>query len=230
MNQRMLLTSRGRLILPIEQLLGAEGPGPNQIGTIYSDDAGRSWKRSPIFGPPPPLPDRPEGFGEPATVELPDGRIWMVFRTRYGHLWQAWSSDGGATWGKPSATQLVSPASAVNAKRLPDSDAVIVFWDNAEPGTSTNWNANPNLWRPRSPLVFATSQDGCKTWSRPVVVDPGTAAYPSICFSDREMFVAYWADPDPKAVYLNPKSDLILVVYDLPSLLRFAREPLGGTP
>lgn len=224
MNQRMLLSSRGRLILPIEQLLGAEGPDPNQIGTIYSDDAGRSWKRSPLFGPPPPLPDRPEGFGEPATVELSDGRIWMVFRTRYGHLWQAWSADGGATWGKASPTQLVSPASAVNAKRLPGSNAVIVFWNHAKPGTSTNWNASPNLWRPRSPLVFATSQDGCKTWSRPVVIDPGTAAYPSICFSDREMFVAYWADPDPNAVFLNPKSDLMLVVYELPSLLRFARE------
>jgi hypothetical protein len=218
MNNRVWVTSRGRLILPVEQLMGSEGPDPNRIGTIYSDDEGRSWKRSPIFGPPPPLPDRPEGFGEPSTVELADGRIWMVFRTRLGHLWQAWSGDGGATWGKPSSTGLVSPLSAVNAKRIPGSDSVIVFWNNAKPGTTANWSSPDNYWRPRSPLVFAISQDNCKTWSQPVVVDSGTAAYPSICFSPQEMFVAYWADPDPKGMYLNPKSDLMLVVYSIVSL------------
>jgi len=220
MNNRVLVTSKGRLILPVEQLLGAEGPGPNQIGTLYSDDSGRSWQRSPIFGPPPPLSDRPEGFGEPSTVELPDGRVWMVFRTRLGHLWQAWSTDGGATWGEPTSTGLVSPLSAVNAKRIPGSDTVVVFWDNAKPGTSTQWNDNPNLWRPRSPLVFAISRDDCTTWGKPVVVDPGTAAYPSVCFSEQEMFACYWADPDPQAVYLNPNSSLILVAYDLRLLLQ----------
>jgi hypothetical protein len=219
MNNRVLVTSRGRLILPIEQLLGAEGPDPNKIGTIYSDDAGRSWTRSPIFGPPPPLPTKPEGFGEPSVVELTGGRIWMVFRTRHGHLWQAWSNDGGAHWGKPSSTGLVSPASAVNAKRIPGTNAVIAFWNHAKPGTSPNWNDYPNLWTPRSPLVFAISRDDCKTWSRPMTVETGTAAYPSICFSEKEMFAAHWMDPNPKAVYLNPKSDFTLVVYGIPSLL-----------
>ena len=208
MNQRVLLTSRGRLIVPIEQLLGAEGPGPNNIGTIYSDDAGRSWKRSPMFGPPPPLPDRPEGFGEPAAVESADGRIWMVFRTRYGHLWQAWSDDGGAHWGKPSATTLVSPLSAVNAKRIPGTRAVIVFWNNSQPGTSTDWNASLNIWKPRSPLVYAISRDNCKSWSKPVVVDPGTAIYPAVCFSDKQMFVAYSSD------------NVHVVAYDIQSILQ----------
>ena len=226
MNQRVLLMSRGRLIVPVEQLLGVEGPGPNRIGTVYSDDAGRSWKRSPIFGPPPPLPDRPEGFGEPAVVELNDGKLWMVFRTRFGHLWQAWSSDGGATWGKPSATQLISPLSAVSAKRIPDTDAVIVIWNNAKPGTSAGFVATGSLYTPRSPLVFAVSRDNCQTWSQPVVIDRGTAAYPSICFLEKEMFVCYWADPDPnQVVWCNPNSHLILVAYDLPSLLRF--DPRG---
>ncbi len=219
MNNRVLLTRSGRLVLPIEQLLGAEGPGPNRIGTIISDDGGRSWQRSPVFGPPPPLPDRPEGFGEPSTVELADGRMWMVFRTRLGHLWQAWSTDGGASWGTPSSTGLTSPLSAVNAKRLPGSAAVIVFWNNARPGTTAEWGDANNYWRPRSPLACAVSQDNCQTWSRPLIVDPGTAAYPSLAFSDTEMLVAYWADPDPRAVYLNPKSDLMLVVYPLQGLL-----------
>lgn len=230
MNNRVLATRRGRLIVPIEQLLGSEGPDPNQLGTIYSDNGGRSWKRSPIFGPPSHLPSKPEGFGEPSIVELSDGRIWMVFRTRFGHLWQAWSFDGGASWSDPSPTDLISPLSAVNAKRIPDSDAVILFWNNAEPGTSPNWGDYPNLWTPRSPLVFAISRDDCKTWSRPVVVESGTAAYPSICFSGNQMLVAYWADPNPRAIYLSPKSDLNLVAYDVPSLLLHARVADIPTP
>ena len=220
MNQRIFATSRGRLIVPVEQLLASEGLGPNQIGTVYSDDDGRSWQRSPIFGPPAPLPDRPEGFGEPAVVELADSRLWMVFRTRFGHLWQAWSTDDGASWGEASPTPLVSPLSAVNAKRIPGSDAVIVIWNHAKPGESEDWNAYPNLWNPRSPLTYAVSKDNCQSWSEPVVIDTGTAAYPGICFSRKEMFVSYWQDPDPKARFLNPNSDLILVAYDIQSLLR----------
>ena len=102
----------------------------------FSDDAGRSWKQSPIFGPPPRCPTKPEGFGEPAVVELADGKIWMVFRTRFGHLWQAWSADGGAHLGRQRLRGLVSPMSAVNAKRIPGTDAVIVLWNNAKPGTA----------------------------------------------------------------------------------------------
>ena len=227
---RTLLTSRGRLIIPVDEMFGDEGPGPDRIGTNYSDDGGRSWKRSPVFGPPPPLPDRPEGFGEPACVELADGRIWTVFRARFGHLWQAWSTDGGATWGPPSATTLVSPLSAVNAKRIPGSNTVVTMWDNVTPGTSINWNDSNNLWRPRSPLVYAVSKDNCQTWSQPVVLDLGTAAYPIIYFSGTEMFVGYWEDPDPNAVFGNPNSHLMLVAYDIQSVLRYAGEAPPYTP
>ena len=102
MNNRVLLTSRGRLIVPVEQLLGAEGSGPNNAGTIYSDNGGQSWKRSPTIGPPPGYPTHPEGIGEPAVVELANGKMWMVCRGLGGHLWQAWSDDGGATWARPA--------------------------------------------------------------------------------------------------------------------------------
>ena len=119
MNQRVLVTSSGRVIVPVEQLFGAEGPGANQVGTIYSDNGGQSWTRSPMFGPPPGYPTAPEGIGEPAVVELANGKTWMVCRGLGGHLLQAFSTDGGATWGTPSATTLVSPLSAVGAGESP---------------------------------------------------------------------------------------------------------------
>ena len=42
-----------------------------------------------------------------------------------------------------------------------------------------------------------------------MVVDTGTAAYPSLYFSQNEMFVCYWADPDPnQVVWCGPNSHL----------------------
>ena len=217
------MTSSGRVIVPVEQMFGAEGPGPNQVGTIYSDNGGQSWTRSPLIGPPPGYPTAPEGIGEPAVVELANGKDWMVCRGLGGHLLQSFSTDGGATWGTPSATTLVSPLSAVGTARIPGTNAVIAIWNDAQPGTSTNWSDTSNVWRPRSPLVYAVSEDNCQTWSDPTVIDTGTAAYPSIHFSGDKMFVSYWEDPDPNAVFLNPNSHLFVVAYDIQTLV--APEP-----
>ena len=214
---RVLVTSSGRVILPVTQIIdGGEGSGANNIGTIYSDDGGRSWTRGTLFGPPKSLPDRPEGFSEPAAVELANGKIWMVFRSRYGKLWQALSSNDGASWGTPRPTTLVSPLSAVNAKRIPGTDAVIIFWNNVKPGTSTDWNTRPNLWFPRSPLVYAISKDNCRTWSEPVVVDPGTGVYATAVFSGKDMFVGYHGDGPVVYDISN------VVAYDIPTILGIA--------
>ena len=134
MNQRLLVTGAGRILLPVEKLLGEDGSGANLIGTIYSDNGGQSWRQSPMYGPSAGFATAPEGIGEPAVVELANGRTWMVARGLGGHLWQSFSADGGATWNTPIETTLVSPLSAVNAKRIPGTDAVIVMWNNAVPG------------------------------------------------------------------------------------------------
>jgi Neuraminidase (sialidase) len=180
MNQRVLLTTSGRLIVPVEQIVsGSEGSGANNVGTIYSDNGGQSWTRSPIFGPPAGYPTAPEGIGEPAVVELANGKDWMVCRGLGGHLLQSFSDDGGATWDPPSATTLVSPLSDANAKRIPGTNDVICIWDNAQPGTSTDFGAGgagSSLWGPRYPLVYAISKDNCQTWSQPVVIDSDWAA------------------------------------------------------
>ena len=216
MNQRVLLTSSGRLIVPIEQIMsGAEGSGPNNVGTVFSDNRGQSWQRSPLIGPPSGYPTTPEGIGEPAVVELANGKMWMVARGLGGRLLQAWSDDGGASWGPASATSLVSPLAPPNAKRIPGSNAVITLWDNAVSDRS-----NPKYpWHPRSPLVFAISKDNCQTWSDPVVIATGAAAYPSMCFMDDKMFISYWENPDPNGSWVAPDSHLMVVAYDIPSLL-----------
>ena len=120
-------------------------------------------------------------------------------------------------WCTPSATTLVPPLSAVNAKRIPRTDAVIVIWNNAAPGRSKNFGDTDSLWRPRSPLVYAISEDNCQTWSHPVIIDRGTAAYPSICFSDGDVR-RLLGRPRPQSHVPNPKSHLKLVAYDISTL------------
>ena len=130
---RIVVTRENRLLISVDFLMGGEGPGAELVGALASEDSGETWRLYQLFGPPPGYPDRPEGFGEPKLVELADGRVWMVFRTCLGHLWQAFSDDGGRTWGEPTATGLVSPLAPLKAQRVPDRDAVVVVWSCAEP-------------------------------------------------------------------------------------------------
>ncbi len=216
---RILLTKENRLLVSVDFLMGGEGPGPDLVGALVSQDSGQTWRLYELFGPPPGYRDRPEGFGEPKLVELADGRIWMVFRTCLGHLWQAFSEDGGRTWGKPSSTGLVSPLAPLNAQRVPDSDAVVVVWSHSKPTNSTVWRSEHNYWFPRAPMVFAVSHDHCKTWSRPVIVTENEGFMRNIYFSDKEMFINYeegtGAEHWVEGFHYRPK----LVIYDLKDVL-----------
>lgn len=172
-----------------------------------------------MIAPPEPLPNAPEGFGEPAAVELADGAIWLVFRSLYGCLWQCLSRDGGLSWGPPTSTGLASPLSNVKAERIPGSDSVVLFWNFARPGASRDFGANPGIYRPRAPLVFAVSHDSCRSWSCPTVVYEGTGIYPSIGFTETEMFVLFMSNADPR-VGAGAQYELTLAVYAKQQLLR----------
>ena len=207
------VTSQGRIIIPEDYLTGREGPDPDLIGTTVSDDAGRTWQREPLFGPPPPLPDAPEGFGEPSVVELANGTCWMVFRSLFGHLWQAVSTDGGLHWGPPSSTGLAAPLANAKVERIPGSEAVVLFWNHARPGPSADFGAVPGIYRPRAPLVFSVSGDNCRSWCCPVTIYEGTGIYPRMGFSEKSMFVVYNSNPSP-SVGAGASYGLTVSVYD----------------
>jgi len=207
-----ILTRRGRVVLANSYWTGQEGPDGELLSTTVSDDWGETWEVSRLFGPASPLPSGPEGFGEPAIVEQKSGWLWMVFRTLYGELWQAISQDGGLSWYPPTPTGLVSPIANCYAKRHPDSGATVLAWNMTKPGTAPAFKSRGSLYRPRTNLVFAVSQDNCRTWSCPVVVDEGAALYPKIFFSNDDMFIVYQSSD--KAVYGWQDLGLTMVTYD----------------
>ena len=216
---RIVVNQEGHLVVSVTWLLGGEGTGPELVGSMISEDDGVTWRCYELFGPPRGYRDRPEGFAEPKPVLLSDGRMWMVFRTPLGHLWQAFSEDGGRTWGEPSSTGLVSLLGPLNAQRVPGKDTVVVVFANAPPTATTEWRVEHNFWFPRRPMVFAVSHDHCKTWSQPVVITEKWGYMRNIFFSDKEMFINYEEGTSGKHLAPGFQYRPRLVIYDLKDVL-----------
>ena len=197
MNDRMIQMKNGRLVVPVSHMrkeLGA-GEGDCNLGLcFFSDDAGETWKRSTK---PAELSDG-RGMAEPCVAEVEGGRLIMLARTGSGCKYTSWSEDGGDTWSTPEPTTLVAACSSLTLKTLPDG-RLIVFYNHVKP-------LRAGAFFPRTPLCYAVSPDGGKSWGEPVLVDESgvqlqdrQVIYPSICFTAEGMLVVYsnhMADPD----------------------------------
>jgi hypothetical protein len=77
---------------------------------------------------------------ENSVVELRDGGLLMLFRTRTGFIYQATSADRGFTWTEPAPTTLNDPGSKSQVIRLaPDGPLLLAFNDH-KPGASRDAN------------------------------------------------------------------------------------------
>ena len=207
----------GRIVTVASYFLGQEGPDGELVASSYSDDWGATWHCSRLFGPPDPLPAGPEGFGEPAVVQLRSGWLWMVFRSLYGELWQCISRDGGETWMRPSPTGFVSPIANCYAMREPTTGATVLAWNAAQPGGSPDFKSTHSLYRPRTNLVFSVSHDNTRTWTVPTVIESEGGQYPTIHFAAGRMFIMYQSSPDLLADW--HQMGLTLVAYDTEEVL-----------
>ncbi|MBP1996301.1 exo-alpha-sialidase [Paenibacillus eucommiae] len=165
-NDRAVILSSGRIILPLG---GNTEAIPGKVGafTIYSDDEGETWE----FGD---FVNLTEGYpAEPVLVELKDHRVMMLIRTTLGHIYKAYSEDGGITWGDPIETDLQSPYAPYMIKRIPDNGIgpLLLIWNNSPT-------------EERRPLTMAVSNDEGETWENFIDVEPLNGvinvAYPSL--------------------------------------------------
>ena len=72
-----------------------EGPHPRDLEITFLPEG------DSISVPCPVEPEKSKGYSlaeEPGLVLLPDGRLFVVMRTRTGHIWYSVSEDDGATW------------------------------------------------------------------------------------------------------------------------------------
>jgi hypothetical protein len=196
MNDRLIQLRSGRLLVPVAHMPQAPGlheGDTNESLCFFSDDGGATWKRSRE----PAKLDDARGMQEPCVAEVEGGRVLMLSRTGSGFLFASRSDDGGDTWSKPEPTTLVSACSSLTLKTLPDG-RLIVFYNHAAP-------IKAGAFFPRTPLCYAASGDGGRSWSPPVIVDDeGVVSkdrqniHPSICFTKEGMLVmwsTHGADP-----------------------------------
>ena len=176
---KSIVLSDGRIIVPADTFVGpkptaADFKGVQRFGqrfgnlercalihsyAYYSDDEGQSWTRSRndviilIEGG----MKGSYSFGEPAVVELTDGRLLMMGRTNLGRIYQSYSEDRGHTWLLPEPTDLALLPSPCNVRRIPKTGDLLVIWSQA-----SRWEMMTGVYRHR--LSCAISKDEGQTW------------------------------------------------------------------
>jgi predicted neuraminidase len=126
---------------------------------FYSDDEGRSWRRSlsELFVS---LDQGRQGcysFEEPSLVERADGSLLMFGRTELGRFYRSVSVDHGVTWSAPQPASVAASYTPPMLVRIPDSKDLLLIWNQASAE-----EIRAGLSRHR--LSTAISSDGGDTW------------------------------------------------------------------
>ena len=137
----------GRIILPFTYLT-EDGYTHNAV-FMLSDDGGETWVHSydvPVAAP--------RGAMEPTPVEIEPNQLYCLLRTKAGYLYEARSTDGGATWSETKSSGIPTPESMPQLLKLKSGNCLLV------------WNSQSSVENfPRWPMTAALSTDGCRTWA-----------------------------------------------------------------
>ncbi|MCO4293123.1 glycoside hydrolase [Solitalea sp. MAHUQ-68] len=161
------------------------------IFCYYSDDNGKSWKRSSSIATTIPLM-------EPGIVHVGGSELLMVIRSNKGKVMFSRSFDLGVTWTIPVSSNLSSPEAPATIARLPKSNTLLLVWNN-----------NPAVGlSKRNPLTIAFSKDKGTTWTKPFMIEylkNSDFCYTSVCFDSKKCHVTYTQIPYSSTFKQNVK-------------------------
>lgn len=159
--------SSGRIVVPTFNWYSPSGEGDSEEAAnsicvswvFYSDDEGRSWRRSlsELFVS---LDHGRQGcysFEEPSLVERADGSVLMFGRTEFGCFYRSVSRDQGVRWSAPQPVSIAASYAPPLLVRIPDSKDLLLVWNQASAE-----EIQAGLSRHR--LSTAISSDGGDTW------------------------------------------------------------------
>ena len=112
---------------------------------------------------------------QPSFLQLRDGRLQVLMRSKNGRLATSFSSDRGETWTPVTLSELPNNQSGTDAVTLHDGRHVLVYNDFATiPGTPKG---------PRTPLSVAISSDDGRSWQHLCTLESspvGEYSYPAV--------------------------------------------------
>ncbi len=181
-NDRLVQLNNGRLIFPSSQhFMSSASHGV--ISAHFSDDNGKTWKRSEAV----PNPEKII-LQEPGLIELKDSRLLLFCRTPEGHQYFSFSGDNGKTWSAVAPGNIKSPLSPASIKRIPKTGDLLLVWNN-------NFAKGRDGGR-RTPFNMAISKDEAKTWEKVKTIesDPmGWYCYTAIELVDDNVLLGHCA-------------------------------------
>ena len=194
-NDRVVQLSTGRLVVPVAfhrardtDPVAAKSFDARAIDVWYlSDDEGRTWREADSWWALPGVTR--SGLQEPGVVELPDHTLLGWSRTDQGHQFEMRSPDQGKTWSAPVPGPLASPVSPASIKVIPGTSRLLALYNDHS-------GKFPFPKGRRTPLVYALSDDGGKTWHshRSIESDPdGWYCYTAIHFVKDAVLLGYCA-------------------------------------
>jgi hypothetical protein len=187
-NDRLIQTSSGRLLIPAAKSIDEHYHCVSSC--FVSDDEGRTWRRSAAYLD---LPGGRVGLQEPGIVECADGSLWMYMRTGRQHIYASRSTDDGESWSPPEPTPLVAPTSPASARRLPDSDDILIIYNDRRGVPYEGERSGEFNWR--TPLSSAVSSDGGRTWHHHKTIEDDLSrsyCYTSILFYQGSTLLTYY--------------------------------------
>ncbi len=185
-NDRLVQLGDGRLVVPACSYPEGVHEKPNWSTIFYSDDEGKTWRRSESTVA---VEESRSGMQEPGVVELKDGSLLMFMRCDLGYIYQSRSLDGGLTWSNAVPTVLRSPVSPCTLKRIPSTGDLLVIWNNRE------GHPEGEPFSRRTPLTAAVSEDGGRAWGRIRDIESDharTYCYTSATFVGSRCFLTYY--------------------------------------
>jgi predicted neuraminidase len=153
-----------------------------------TSDQGQTWKQTAAL-------NDPKQFAaiQPTIIQYESGRIQLLCRSEQGVITESWSEDGAKTWGAMRPTTLPNPNSGIDAVKLKDGRALLIY-NHTKKG--------------RSPLNAAITADG-KQWKSALVLEtqPGEYSYPAVIqTSDGLVHITYtWNRKRVKHVVVDPQ-------------------------
>ncbi|RAJ93111.1 lysophospholipase L1-like esterase [Larkinella arboricola] len=203
-NNRVIQLESGRILVPVALHESPVDPVFNERRfnergrpfCYYSDDLGKSWKRSEEIANPDNVV-----LQEPGLIQLNNNQTMMIIRTDAGVQYAAYSTDQGASWSPAKPTDIVSPVSPATIARIPKTGDLLMVWNNNDMK-----EGNPIKGR-RTPMNIAVSKDEGKTWThvKTIEADPdGWYCYTAIHFvGKKDILLSYCAGNRPKGTGLS---------------------------